>query len=117
MKFYKVVQNKMHYAAHGHTAAEIEFMRADGNKPFAGLKSFAFCGTSFPCIANCNMEFFKSCAFILLFSFTLTLGFRLPPAEKVYFKPFETIFYLPIVIFNIFPKCMVWRPAFVKIFI
>lgn len=30
----------MHYAAHGHTAAEIEFMRADGNKPFAGLKSF-----------------------------------------------------------------------------
>lgn len=26
--------------AHGHTAAEIEFMRADGSKPFAGLKSF-----------------------------------------------------------------------------
>lgn len=40
VKFFKVVQNKMHYAAHGHTAAEIEFMRADGNKPFAGLKSF-----------------------------------------------------------------------------
>lgn len=40
IKFFKVVQNKMHYAAHGHTAAEIEFMRADGNKPFAGLKSF-----------------------------------------------------------------------------
>lgn len=41
IKFFKVVQNKMHYAAHGHTAAEIEFMRADGNKPFAGLKSFS----------------------------------------------------------------------------
>lgn len=40
IKFFKVVQNKMHYAAHGHTAAEIEFMRADGQKPFAGLKSF-----------------------------------------------------------------------------
>lgn len=40
IKFFKVVQNKMHYAAHGHTAAEIEFMRADGNKPFAGLKYF-----------------------------------------------------------------------------
>lgn len=40
IKFFKVVQNKMHYAAHGHTAAEIEFMRADGQKPFAGIKSF-----------------------------------------------------------------------------
>lgn len=40
IKFFKIVQNKMHYAAHGHTAAEIEFMRADGNKPFAGLKYF-----------------------------------------------------------------------------
>ncbi len=40
IKFFKVVQNKMHYAAHGHTAAEIEFMRADANKPFAGLKYF-----------------------------------------------------------------------------
>ena len=40
IKFFKIVQNKMHYAAHGHTAAEIEFMRVDGNKPFAGLKSF-----------------------------------------------------------------------------
>ena len=40
IKFFKVVQNKMHYAAHGHTAAEIEFMRADGYKPFAGLKTF-----------------------------------------------------------------------------
>ena len=40
IKFFIVVQNKMHYAAHGHTAAEIEFMRADANKPFAGLKYF-----------------------------------------------------------------------------
>ena len=40
VKFFKVVQNKMHFAAHGHTAAEIEFMRADGDKPFAGLKTF-----------------------------------------------------------------------------
>lgn len=40
VRFFKIVQNKMHFAAHGHTAAEIEFMRADANKPFVGLKSF-----------------------------------------------------------------------------
>ena len=39
-RFFKIVQNKMHFTAHEHTAAEIEFLRADASKPFAGLKSF-----------------------------------------------------------------------------
>jgi hypothetical protein len=40
VKFFKMVQNKLHYAAHGHTAAEIIFERADSNKPFMGLSTF-----------------------------------------------------------------------------
>ena len=39
--FFKMVQNKLHYAAHGHIAAEVIFERADANKPFMGLTSFA----------------------------------------------------------------------------
>lgn len=39
--FYKIVQNKLHYAVHGRTAAEIIFERADSSKPFMGLTSFA----------------------------------------------------------------------------
>lgn len=39
--FFKIVQNKLHYAAHGHTAAEVIFERADANKPFMGLKTFS----------------------------------------------------------------------------
>ena len=38
--FFKIVQNKLHYAAHGHTAAEVIFERADAEKPFMGLMSF-----------------------------------------------------------------------------
>jgi len=38
--FFKTVQNKLHYAAHGHTAAEIIAARADAGKPFMGLLSF-----------------------------------------------------------------------------
>lgn len=39
--FFKVVQNKLHYAAHGHTAAEVIASRADAKKPFMGLTAFA----------------------------------------------------------------------------
>ncbi len=39
--FFKMVQNKLHYAAHGYTAAEIIFERANAEKPFMGLKSFS----------------------------------------------------------------------------
>jgi hypothetical protein len=39
-KFFKIVQNKLHYAAHGHTAPEVIYERADSNKPFMGLTSF-----------------------------------------------------------------------------
>lgn len=35
--FFKMVQNKLHYATHGHTAAEVIYERADANKPFMGL--------------------------------------------------------------------------------
>lgn len=39
-KFFATVQNKMHYAVHGHTAAEIVAKRADSKKPLMGLTSF-----------------------------------------------------------------------------
>ena len=34
------MQNKLHYAAHGHTAAEVISERANAEKPFMGLTSF-----------------------------------------------------------------------------
>ena len=40
LSFFKIVQNKLHYAAHGHTASEVIYLRIDSNKPFAGLSSF-----------------------------------------------------------------------------
>ncbi len=39
--FFKIVQNKLHFAAHGHTAAEVIYDRADANKPFMGLTTFS----------------------------------------------------------------------------
>ncbi len=36
-QFFAKVQNKMHYAVHGHTAAELIYERADANKPHMGL--------------------------------------------------------------------------------
>lgn len=39
--FFKIVQNKLHFAAHGHTAAEVIFERADAEKPFMGMPSFS----------------------------------------------------------------------------
>lgn len=41
MRFFKIVQNKLHFAAHGHTAAEVIYERADADKPFMGLTSFS----------------------------------------------------------------------------
>ena len=41
LEFFKVVQNKLHYAAHGHTAAEIIYERADSTKPYMGLTNFS----------------------------------------------------------------------------
>lgn len=40
LKFFKIVQNKLHFAAHGHTASEVIYLRVDSNKPFAGLTNF-----------------------------------------------------------------------------
>lgn len=40
VEFFKVVQNKLHFAAHGHTAAEVIFNRADADAPLMGLTSF-----------------------------------------------------------------------------
>ena len=39
--FFKMVQNKLHYAAHGYTAAEVIYERADAEKPFMGLTNFS----------------------------------------------------------------------------
>ncbi|MDD3404197.1 MAG: virulence RhuM family protein [Hespellia sp.] len=41
MRFFKIVQNKLHFAAHGHTAAEVIYERANAEKPFMGLTSFS----------------------------------------------------------------------------
>ena len=41
IRFFKIVQNKLHYAAHGHTAAEVIYQRANAEKPFMGLTSFS----------------------------------------------------------------------------
>lgn len=38
--FFKMVQNKLHYATHGNTAAEVIYNRADAEKDFMGLTSF-----------------------------------------------------------------------------
>jgi hypothetical protein len=39
-QFFQTVQNKLHWAAHGHTAAEIIFERANAQLPFMGLTAF-----------------------------------------------------------------------------
>ena len=39
-EFFATVQNKMHYAAHKHTAAEIIFERADSEKSYVGMTNF-----------------------------------------------------------------------------
>jgi len=41
IRFFKTVQNKLHYAAHGNTAAEIIVERANAGEPFMGLLSFS----------------------------------------------------------------------------
>ena len=38
--FFKTVQNKMHWAAHGHTAAEVIHLRADASQPNMGLTTW-----------------------------------------------------------------------------
>jgi len=40
LEFFKTVQNKMHWAIHGHTAAETVFLRADASKPNMGLMTW-----------------------------------------------------------------------------
>jgi len=41
IKFFKIVQNKLHYAAHKQTASEVIYNRADSGKEFMGLTVFA----------------------------------------------------------------------------
>lgn len=52
IQFFKIVQNKLHYAAHGHTAAEVIYERADANKPFMGMKSFK---SDFPTLVDAKI--------------------------------------------------------------
>ena len=40
LTFFKIVQNKLHYAAHGNTASEVIHLRVDSDKSFAGLSNF-----------------------------------------------------------------------------
>ena len=46
IKFFKIVQNKLHYATHGNTAAEVIVKRANAGEPFMGLLSFSNGGVS-----------------------------------------------------------------------
>ena len=39
-QFFATVQNKMHYAVHEHTAAELIYERVDNEKPFVGMTNF-----------------------------------------------------------------------------
>ena len=39
-RFFATVQNKMHYAVHEHTAAELIYERVDNEKPFVGMTNF-----------------------------------------------------------------------------
>lgn len=41
IEFFKKVQNKIHYAIHGQTAAEVIYYRADAEKAYMGLRTFA----------------------------------------------------------------------------
>ena len=41
VRFFQIVQNKLHFAAHGHTAAEVIYQRADAEQPFMGLRTFS----------------------------------------------------------------------------
>lgn len=41
IKFFKIIQNKFHYATHGHTAAEVIYSRANHEEPFMGLTTFS----------------------------------------------------------------------------
>ena len=41
LEFFSIVQNKIHYAAHGHTAAEVISQRADAALPYMGLTVFS----------------------------------------------------------------------------
>ena len=41
LAFFRMVQNKLHYAAHGHTASEVIYERADAEQPFMGLRTFS----------------------------------------------------------------------------
>ena len=40
IEFFTIVQNKLHFAAHGHTAAEVIYQRADCEQPFMGMTNF-----------------------------------------------------------------------------
>ena len=39
-RFFAIVQNKLHYAAHGNAAGEVIYYRVDSDKPFAGMTNF-----------------------------------------------------------------------------
>lgn len=39
-QFFKTIQNKMHWAAHGHTAAEVIYQRVNASKDHLGLTNF-----------------------------------------------------------------------------
>ncbi len=40
VRFFQIVQNKLHFAAHGNTASEVIYLRVDSSMPFAGLTNF-----------------------------------------------------------------------------
>ena len=51
-EFFSIVQNKFHFAAHGQTAAEVIYGRADADKPFMGMQTFS---GSFPMLKDAQI--------------------------------------------------------------
>lgn len=63
VQFFKQVQNKMHWAAHKHTAAEVIYQRADADKDNMGLTTWSgnhIKRSGFQCFKNTGWRFYKS---------------------------------------------------------
>ena len=83
-KFFATVQNKMHFSAHGHTAAEVIYERADAEKNFMGLTSWT---GAMP--QQSDAEIAKDKADSEYHKFRERTALQLSPVEKDFLANFE----------------------------
>ena len=83
-KFFATVQNKMHFSAHGHTAAEVIYERADAEKNFMGLTSWT---GAMP--RQSDAEIAKDKADSEYHKFRERTALQLSPVEKDFLANFE----------------------------